>query len=601
LEGELSRNEGVQASIEEREREMEVLKAQIEEEQQAREEVEKAIKEVDAAKVAEIAAIQDRLDEETRRYSAQDELLREREEQLLSMKAEAEHLASRNKSVEDIIQERNEEVVSLRSELEKVSKTSGSVGEEIMKKERLIADIRQELNREMQRRQELEQELISVSLASDTPIPSDGSSGTTPEEMMALQQKDKELEELLTEKHRLRVERLEEEAKTEPELSVAVGKDGVATSQEYLQDVIGQISEKSEELGTEVSQLESPEAVDELQQDIIDRMTDLANVTEELSRTKAEMVTALEDLESKRRELEESTTPEPEPEPEKAAKKKKKKKAKKVDERLAAEGLEMPPGELKGKKKTLKYIEYHRRLRDMEELPEDDVEALEQIQEELALLSPEEILIPQDIYTFFTSPGGHSLLIRGATKTGKTTIALQMVEELAEVEELLYVPSRKSERRRFIQFPWLLEKEEKDREYLSQRLMRRSPAPQEILNIYARVAKRSPAPTIVVLDRIDKMAERHRVDVGDLVELLHRDLASRSKAQLLFVQEQSRLRGLEAMVDGCMVLKPFSEDDQEFTGSLEIVKLMDIDIQEPRFFYKIKGGRFSFMKGVRSF
>jgi hypothetical protein len=33
---------------------------------------------------------------------------------------------------------------------------------------------------------------------------------------------------------------------------------------------------------------------------------------------------------------------------------------------------------------------------------------------------------------------------------------------------------------------------------------------------------------------------------------------------------------------------------------LEVAKLLDIDVQEPRYFYKVKGGRFSFMKGVRS-
>lgn len=301
-------------------------------------------------------------------------------------------------------------------------------------------------------------------------------------------------------------------------------------------------------------------------------------------------------------------------------KKKKKKKAKKLGERLEEEGLDVKP---EMKKKTLKYMAYHRRRRDLEELPDDDVEALERIQEELALLNPEEILIPQDIFTFFTSPGGHSMLVRGQTKTGKTTLSLQIVEEIAELEELMYVPSKTSERKRFIQFPWLLEKEDEDRKFLGERgkmdtfvenvdfdrfdikdirqLLRRSPAPQEILNIYARVEQRTPLPIIIVFDRIDKLAERHRVDVGDLVEILHRDLADRAKAQLIFIQDQPRLRGLDARVDGCLILKTFSEDEREFTGQMEISKLLDMEVNEPRYFYKLRAGRFSFMKGVRSF
>jgi KaiC/GvpD/RAD55 family RecA-like ATPase len=317
---------------------------------------------------------------------------------------------------------------------------------------------------------------------------------------------------------------------------------------------------------------------------------------------------------------EDEAVPADEPEEKAKKKRKKKKKSKKADDRLKAAGLKVAA---ESSKKTIKYMAYQRRLRDLEELPDDDVEALERIQQELSLLSPEEILIPQDLFTFFTAPGGHSMLVRGASKTGKTTIALQIVEEIAEVDELLYVPSRSPDRKRFIQFPWLLEKEEDDRVFLSNKkiakklgkeiddgrvdlkdirqLLRRSPNAQEIINIYARIQERIPNPTIIVFDRIDKLAERHRVDVGDLMELLHRDLANRAKAQLIFVQEQSRLRGLDSLVDGCMVLKTFSEDEQDFTGHMELTKLLGIDLQQPRFFYKVKGGRLSFMRGVKSF
>ncbi|MCK5253551.1 MAG: hypothetical protein KAQ96_11390, partial [Thermoplasmata archaeon] len=425
------------------------------------------------------------------------------------------------------------------------------------------------------------------------------------------------------EKHRLRMERLEEEAAYEPELAAAAAGDRVAGGHEVLTDVIDRLQEKTDGIEEAVSNLASAREVDELQDDLRTRMENLAKVTEELAKTKAEMEMTIGDLENKRRELEEAATVEPEPEPEepKTSKKKKKKRTKKAGERLEAEGLEVQPEMMK--KKTLKYLAYHRRLRDLEELPDDDVEALERLQEELALLKPEEILIPQDIYTFFTSPGGHSMLVRGQSKTGKTTLALQIVEEIAEVDELLYVPSRTSERRRHIQFPWLLEKEDEDRKLLGDKsrmekfiknvdsdkfdikdvrqLLRRSPAPQEILNIYARVEQRMPLPIIIVFDRIDKLAERHRVDVGDLVEILHQDLADRGKAQLIFVQDQPRLRGLDARVDGSLVLKTFSEDEQEFTGHMEISKLLDLEVQQPRYFYKLRAGRFSFMKGVTSF
>jgi KaiC/GvpD/RAD55 family RecA-like ATPase len=233
-------------------------------------------------------------------------------------------------------------------------------------------------------------------------------------------------------------------------------------------------------------------------------------------------------------------------------------------------------------------------------------------------------MIPQDLYSFFTSPGGHSIVIRGAANTGKTTMALQIVEEIAELDEFLYVPTRTRDKSRFMQFPWLFEKEEMDRAFLAKEgvmraylqdhsddspdldelvsLLRRSPAPQEIVNIYSRVEERLPQTTVVVIDRIDRLAERHRVDVGDLIETLHRDLSERMKAQVIMVQEQPKLKGLDAYTDGCITIKTFSaEDEAEFVGQLEISKLTGIEIAQNRYLYKLRGGRLVVLRGVQSY
>ena len=132
-----------------------------------------------------------------------------------------------------------------------------------------------------------------------------------------------------------------------------------------------------------------------------------------------------------------------------------------------------------------------------------------------------------------------------------------------------------------------------------QRLLSRSPAKEEVLNIYARVEERLPHTTIIVIDRIDKLAERHRVDIGDLIAVLHADLAERGKAQLIMVQEQPRLKGLEAYSDGCLTLKTFSDIDTDFTGQMEVSKLAGVDIGQLLFWYKIKGGRFKILPGAR--
>jgi len=65
---------------------------------------------------------------------------------------------------------------------------------------------------------------------------------------------------------------------------------------------------------------------------------------------------------------------------------------------------------------------------------------------------------PKEIIRFLSSSGGHSLILRGMAGTGKTTLALQMIEELAAVQQSYYMSTRVSDQSLFNQFPWLLDK-----------------------------------------------------------------------------------------------------------------------------------------------
>jgi KaiC/GvpD/RAD55 family RecA-like ATPase len=63
--------------------------------------------------------------------------------------------------------------------------------------------------------------------------------------------------------------------------------------------------------------------------------------------------------------------------------------------------------------------------------------------------------IPQEILDFLRSAGGHSLVVKGEAGTGKTTFALQIVEELADEQAEYYLSSRVSDEALYRQFPWL--------------------------------------------------------------------------------------------------------------------------------------------------
>ncbi|MCU0861869.1 MAG: DUF2075 domain-containing protein, partial [Methanomassiliicoccales archaeon] len=65
---------------------------------------------------------------------------------------------------------------------------------------------------------------------------------------------------------------------------------------------------------------------------------------------------------------------------------------------------------------------------------------------------------PEELLNFFRAAGGHSLLIKGDAGTGKTTLALQLIEELSEEQPDYYLSTRVSDEALYRQFPWLEEK-----------------------------------------------------------------------------------------------------------------------------------------------
>ncbi len=66
--------------------------------------------------------------------------------------------------------------------------------------------------------------------------------------------------------------------------------------------------------------------------------------------------------------------------------------------------------------------------------------------------------IPEDVLSFFKGRGGHSLIVKGSAGTGKTTLALQLIEELEDIPGSYYLSIRVSDESLYNQFPWLREK-----------------------------------------------------------------------------------------------------------------------------------------------
>jgi len=259
---------------------------------------------------------------------------------------------------------------------------------------------------------------------------------------------------------------------------------------------------------------------------------------------------------------------------------------------------------------------------------------------------------PREVIRFLSNPGGHSLIIRGMAGTGKTTLALQMIEELAQVQQSYYMSTRVSDHSLFNQFPWLLDKV-KEGEILKARkklkkkadsemqvekillglaaikgelkgekvkaprkeLMRlegaiesggeeESVAEQsgeqeitvtvgsmmpEIEMAYDVVDKALPERTLVIIDSIDALAEKYGVPPSKLINALQKDLVEGCGTNIVYVLETPDPL-LDYLGDGVLYLSLGNSTGRRIR-ELDMLKLRGCEIRQPKYVYSLLGGR----------
>ncbi len=224
------------------------------------------------------------------------------------------------------------------------------------------------------------------------------------------------------------------------------------------------------------------------------------------------------------------------------------------------------------------------------------------------------IKIPREVHSFFTSLGGHSLIVRGMAGAGKTTLALQVVEDLAAVESSYYYSTRVSDESLFLQFPWLKNKLSKDgasrpapgNASRSSLAGLKGIAPnrrvegkgvvsvsigKELGDIEAmyETVERAGQRTLVVIDSIDALAERYSLSCVNLINTLQKDLVEGRGANLVFVLESPEPM-LDYLGDGVVRLE-LEEHEGRRTRVIDLLKLRGIEIRQPKYLYTLKGGR----------
>lgn len=234
--------------------------------------------------------------------------------------------------------------------------------------------------------------------------------------------------------------------------------------------------------------------------------------------------------------------------------------------------------------------------------------------------------IPQEVYSFFTNPGGHSLILRGNAGAGKTTFALQIIEDLSAIEKSYYFPTRVSDGALFTQFPWLKEKMDQlrlppsrpngqrsnsnghmvelHRDGLSTlkgigptKMLNTKGTMQvsigkdmgEIENLYEVIEDRLPERTLLVIDSLDALAERNGLTCIKLLCSIQKDIVEGYGSNVLYVLESPETM-LDYLGDG-VIRVAFGEHQGRRVREIEILKLRGTEIQQPKYLCTLKGGR----------
>ncbi|UCE37066.1 MAG: hypothetical protein JSW00_16490 [Thermoplasmata archaeon] len=251
---------------------------------------------------------------------------------------------------------------------------------------------------------------------------------------------------------------------------------------------------------------------------------------------------------------------------------------------------------------------------------------------------------PNEIVSFFNRPSGRSLMIKGSPGTGKTTFALQLLEEMADPDKSFYLSTRVSDEALYSQFPWLEEKEMRSRIVDSGRiflktlyttegggmeeiveaspekptlssakdflksigdekgpptkvdrtrlsaLMEKTRMP-EIESTYDRVEYVLPQKTTLVIDSVEGVTHKYNIEAEELITVLQKDLVENSNADLILVLEKAQIPQLEYLVDGVISLSMGKLDGRRMR-EVQLIKLRATEIRQPSYLLTLQNGRF---------
>ena len=211
---------------------------------------------------------------------------------------------------------------------------------------------------------------------------------------------------------------------------------------------------------------------------------------------------------------------------------------------------------------------------------------------------PSEVL-PHELADFF-SAGGRSLMIKGGAGTGKTTLALTLVQVLRATKNFLYLSTRESPVLFTRDHPWLeglLGKAKKSANpkeaestvkqgFVDSRL-------DEPTQLFERVTSQlmdasSPLIVIDTLDALEDFVDEKALRTNMRVL---QTWCERAGAKLIVTMENSDSNTLDSIMDGVVTLRQKLVGERRLR-QIELIKLYGVRIGKPSHLFTLEGGRF---------
>jgi KaiC/GvpD/RAD55 family RecA-like ATPase len=190
----------------------------------------------------------------------------------------------------------------------------------------------------------------------------------------------------------------------------------------------------------------------------------------------------------------------------------------------------------------------------------------------------------------------YSLLIKGRSGTGKTTLSLSILRSLKARNNFFYISTRSSPKQLFEHYPWLRKftkqlNKDIENEEIGQNISSFEDARlDEPESLFERVTNQlmDVKNPVIIIDSWDSVASLMDREARLNNERVLQTWRERAKAKLIFTSEESTESSLESIVDGVVELNYEFIDDIRIRN-LFLKKLRGVPVKRSIYYFTLKG------------